>query len=382
MSVAVRTRVASGAAATGTLARGFRFLPDSWRSITLKQILVVNLIALLVDAWDVLAWLDMNLQAPWQTRAWMFCDNAMIAMGMLWVAAIADRVEPRRWPWWTPYAVGAVFGGLLVNLLTTWCLQYLIPLPAMTDAYAKPVDLHRMHMLTGVVDGFVTGGVALFTYAWLRRLRLQQNRLHAVQQQRVTARRRLAEAHLQTMQGRVEPGLLIDTLARIEALRDTDATRAVHALDALIVYLRTAMPRDHVGMSSLGGEIALARAYLEVLRDARSATIALEAELPPAVAAAAFPAMVLPCAIRNEVEGMAGRTVPAATLRVEAELAQAYLRVRICAVTTDASDGNDDRTKALRDRLTVLYGEHARFVRQRKVQGERCHVETIIEIPQ
>ncbi len=380
MNVAVRTRVAWGAAAV-TLARWLRSLLDSWRRITLKQILVVNLIALLVDAWDVLAWLGMNLHAPWQTRAWMICGNAMIATGMLGVAAIADRVAPRRWPWWTPYAVGAVLGGLLVNVLAVWCLRYLIPLPVVMGAHAKPADLHRMHMLTGVVDGFVTGGVALFTYAWLRRLRLLRNRLHAVQQERVTARRRLAEARLQTMQGRVEPELLIETLACIEELQGTDATRAVHALDALIVYLRAAMPRGQATTPTLGGEIALVRAYLEVLRNARSAAVTLEVDLPPAVAAAAFPAMVLQCVIRHEV-GAVDRTVSAATLRVEADLVQACLRVRIDVVTTDALDRDDDRIEALRVRLATLYGERAGFMRRRKVHGARCHVETLIEIPQ
>jgi len=38
---------------------------------------------LLIDAWDELTWLRMNLQASWQAHAWTFCDNAMIAMGML-----------------------------------------------------------------------------------------------------------------------------------------------------------------------------------------------------------------------------------------------------------------------------------------------------------
>ena len=381
MNVAVRTRAATGAF-TGTVACWLRFLFDSWRQITLRQVLAVNLIALLIDAWDELTWLRMNLQASWQAHAWTFCDNAMIAMGMLLVVAIADRVVPRRWPWWTPYAVGALFGGLLVNLLVTWFFQYLIPLPTAMDAYAKPGTVHRVRTLTEVVDGVVICGVALFTYAWLRRLQLQQNRLHAVQQEQATARRRLADARLQTMQGRVEPELLIDTLARIEELQVVDAPRALHALDALIVYLRAAMPQRHVALSTLGGEIGVVRAYLDVLRNSRSATVALEADLPPAAAAASFPAMVLPCAIRHEVEGMISRAVPMAILRVEADLTQSYLRVSATAVTAGASAGDDDRIEALRVRLAALYGERARFVRQRWLQGDGFHVRTTIGIPQ
>lgn len=380
MNVAVRTRVATGAAA-GTLSRWLRFLLDSWRRITLKQILVVNLIALLIDGWDVLTWLRMNLQASWQARAWIFCDNAMIAMGMLLVVAVADRVVPRRWPWWTPYAVGALLGGLLVNLLTTWFFQYLIPLPTVMDAYAKPGNLHRMRTLVEAVDGVVTCGVALLTYAWLRRMHLQQDRLHALQQAQATTRRRLAEARLQTMQGRVEPELLIDTLARIQELQSTDVARALHALDALIVYLRAAMPRGEAAVSTLAGEIGLVRAYLDVLRNSRSARITLEADLSPAAAAASFPAMVLPCAIRHEVEGI-GQAAPDATLRIEADLVQSHLRVRISGATRDLSGSDDDRIEFLRARLAGLYGERARFLRRGHVQGARCEVETIIEVPQ
>jgi hypothetical protein len=381
MNVAVRTRVATGAAA-GTLWRWLYFLLDSWRRITLKQILVVNLIALLISGWDVLTWLRMSLQASWQARAWIFCDNAMIAMGMLLVVAIADRVVPRRWPWWMPYAVGALFGGLLVNLLTTWFFQYMIPLPTIMDAYAKPGNLHRMRTLVEVVDGVVTCGVALLTYAWLRRLHLQQSRLHALQQAQATTRRRLAEARLQTIQGRVEPGLLTDTLARIQQLQSIDVGRALQALDALIVYLRAAVPRGRVEVSTLAGEIGLVRAYLDVLRNSCSARITLEADLSPAAATAAFPAMILPCAIRHEVEGIVGRAVAEATLRIEAVLEQSHLRVRVSGATRDLPGCDDDRIEFLRARLASLYGERARFVRRRRVQGTRCEVETIIEVPQ
>jgi hypothetical protein len=381
MNVTVRARVASEDAA-GSVAGWLRFALDSWQRITLHQILVVNLIALLVDVWDLLTWLHMNLQGSWQPRVWIFCDSAMIAMGMLLVVAIADRVVPRRWPWWTPYLVGALIGGLLVNLLTTWFFQYLVPLPAMMDAYVKPKDLHRARTVGEVVDGVVTCGVALLVYAWLRRLRLQQNRLHAVQQQQAKARRRLSEARLQTIQGRVEPELLIDTLARIEALQGADATRALHALDALIVYLRAAMPRGHASVSTLGGEMALARAYLDVLRSSRNEAITLEAALPPAAAAAAFPAMVLPCVIRHEVEGMACSPVRAVALRIEADLVHSHLRVRISGVRPEAFGSDDERIESLRVRLTALYGERASFVRRRWGQGGRCQVETIIEIPQ
>lgn len=381
MNVALRTRVATGATA-GKFTGLLRFVLDSWRRITLRQILVVNVIALLVDVWDLLTWLRVNLQGSWQPLVWTFCDNAMIAMGMLLVVAVADRVVPRRWPWWMPYLAGALVGGLLVNLLATWFFQYVVPLPTMMDAYIKPQDLHRARTISEVVDGVLTGGVALLAYAWLRRLRLQQNRLHAVQQQQARARRRLSEARLQTIQWRVEPEFLIDTLARIEALQGADVARALQALDALIVYLRAAVPRRHAVMSTLGAEFALMQAWLDVLRCSRGEVVRLEADLSPAAAATTFPAMVLPCVVRHDIAGMAASPGRAATVCVEADVVDAYLRVTTSAVTADSSDSDDDRIESLRVRLATLYGERARFVRQRWTEGDDFHVRTIIGIEQ
>jgi hypothetical protein len=381
MNVAARTLVATGAAA-GILARSLQFVVESWRRITLKQVLVVNLIAVLISVWDVLTWFRMSLAAAWQTLAWIFADNAMVAMGLLLVVAIADRVVPRRWPWWAPYAVAALGGGVLVNLLASWCFQYVIPLATMTNQYVKPEYLHRMRTLTELADGVVTGGIAIFVYAWLRRLRQQQDRLHEVQQAQVSARRRLSEARLQTMQARVEPELLVDTLGQIEALHATDATRALHTLDALIVYLRKAVPREHAHPPTLAGEIALVGAWLDVVRGAQGDVARLEVSVPAAAGAATFPALVLPCLVRHEIAGMPRSPGSGSLLRIAADVAESRLRVHVVAVAAHASEHSDDRIESLRARLAALYGDRAHFLRRRCVQGDRCEVDTTIEIPQ
>lgn len=376
MNATVRL-LASADTASGTLLRWLRFVLDCWQGITLKQVLVVNLIALFVDVWFVLTWLRENLQAhSWQVLAWIVGEGAMIATGLLLVVAIADRVAPRRWPWWTPYAVGALVGGLVVNLLTTWCFEYLIPVRTLMDYFLSAADVYRKRTVIEVTDGVVIGGVAIFVYAWLRRLRLQQTRLHSVQQEQVTTRRRLAEARLQTMQARVEPEFLTDTLARIKWLQGIDAERALRALNALIVYLRATMPRDANAVSTLGGELALTRAWLEVLRTVRGEAIVLETAVPDGVEAVAFPAMILPCTIKHEVSH--GGVV---MLRVDAELEESCLRLRVNGMAAVSSSRDDDRIEALRVRLATLYGDRARFARQRKAQGNQYRIETIIEIP-
>lgn len=363
--------------ASGTLIRWLRFVLDCWRQITLKQVLVVNLIALFIDVWFVLTWLRENLQAhSWQVLAWAVGENAMIATGLLLVVAVADRVVPTRWPWWMPYAIGALLGALVVNLTTTWCFEYLIPLRTLMDYTLDPAAVHRKRTVIEVTDGVVIGGVAIFVYAWLRRLRLQQARLHAVQQEQVTTRRRLAEARLRTMQARIEPEFLIDTLVRIEWLQGIDTDRALRALDALNVYLRATMPQDANAESTLRGELVLTRAWLDVLRGSSGNAIRLETALPHGTEATTFPAMILPCVIKHE----ASRT-GVTMIRVEAELMESCLRLRVYGIATDSSVRDDDRIESLRVRLTTLYGDRARFLRQRSVQGDRYCTETIIEIP-
>ena len=81
-----------------------------------------------------------------------------------------------------------------------------------------------------------------------------------------TYARQLAEARLMVMRAQVEPHFLFNTLAHVQALQEIDPPQAGVMLERLISYLRAAMPTMRETTSTLGREIEVVRAYLDLLK--------------------------------------------------------------------------------------------------------------------
>jgi sensor histidine kinase YesM len=77
--------------------------------------------------------------------------------------------------------------------------------------------------------------------------------------------RQALDARLRLLQAQVEPHFLFNTLANIRELVDSGSAQASTVLGSLIAYLRAAVPRLHEHATTMGQEIDLVRAYLEVM---------------------------------------------------------------------------------------------------------------------
>ena len=77
--------------------------------------------------------------------------------------------------------------------------------------------------------------------------------------------RKALDARLRLLQAQVEPHFLFNTLANVQALVNAGSPQASHVLESLIAYLRAAVPRLNDPMTTLGHELGLVRAYLEVM---------------------------------------------------------------------------------------------------------------------
>ena len=64
----------------------------------------------------------------------------------------------------------------------------------------------------------------------------------------------------------MEPHFLFNTLANVRELVNAGSPQASTVLDSLIAYLRAAVPRLHEAATTMGQEIELVRAYLELMQ--------------------------------------------------------------------------------------------------------------------
>ena len=77
--------------------------------------------------------------------------------------------------------------------------------------------------------------------------------------------RQASDARLRLLQAQVAPHFLFNTLANVQALVDAGSPQASDVLRSLIAYLRAAVPRLNEPATTLGEEVALVQAYLELM---------------------------------------------------------------------------------------------------------------------
>jgi len=77
--------------------------------------------------------------------------------------------------------------------------------------------------------------------------------------------RNALDARLRLLQAQVAPHFLFNTLANVRELVSTGSPRAAPVLESLIAYLRAAVPRLNEPASTLGQELLLVEAYLDLM---------------------------------------------------------------------------------------------------------------------
>jgi two-component sensor histidine kinase len=94
---------------------------------------------------------------------------------------------------------------------------------------------------------------------------LARNQALAFNLERSELARQALDARLSLLQAQVAPHFLFNTLANVQALVDAGSPQAAVVLRSLVAYLRAAVPRLNETTTSLGEELQLVQAYLELM---------------------------------------------------------------------------------------------------------------------
>lgn len=294
----------------------------------------------------------------------MLLINALFVAGMTAALLVGDEAVARGARRWSTYLLAT----LTACLAATW-IQYeaLIALGWDDMGHAgrywvQPLGVFSSHWL------YCT--IACVVYVNRRTAHIAARRLHDAEVARANSRRRTLESRLQAMQARVEPQFLFNTLAQVRELYVRDPELASRMLEDLIAYLRAALPHLRESSSTLGQEVALARAYLDIMRIRLGEKLKFEIDLPEAVTGARMPPMMLlPLIDHALVYGLQpGR--PDGDIHIATHVRDD----RIALAITDSGaaflpDAPADDLKDIARRLHALYGDNARFELERIVEG-------------
>ena len=192
--------------------------------------------------------------------------------------------------------------------------------------------------------------------------------------------RRALDARLRLLQAQVEPHFLFNTLANVRALVETGSPQAGPVLTSLIAYLRAAMPRLQNETASLGDELALVRAYLELMHLRMPDRLAYRIDVPAELHGLRFPPMALLTLVENAVRHGIDPSEEGGAIEVSATRAGPDAPVRLwvsdSGVGLTQATGSGTGLRNLRERLQFAYGGTARLdLTENRPHGLRAEIE-------
>jgi hypothetical protein len=182
--------------------------------------------------------------------------------------------------------------------------------------------------------------------------------------------RQITEARLQALQAQVEPHFLYNTLANVQALTEVDPPAANQMVGHLIQYLRSALPKMRESTSTVGQEIELVRAYLNILQMRMGTRLTFSVEAPNELLGSPFPPLMLPSLVENAIKHGLEPIREGGHIDVVVSKPMTEHGERICVQVKDTGRGLTDAPMQagggvglsnLRERLQAIYGGRASF---------------------
>ena len=176
--------------------------------------------------------------------------------------------------WWSPrlpqpvVSIAMLGCGLVLGMAVGGTLTEGRPLLLLGNGQALAI---------GAVLGALTiGGSCVMESWWDARARLARAERDALARDKA-----LAEAELRVLQAQVEPHFLFNTLANVVSLIHTHPDRAARLLERLTSLLRASLSRTRRADGTLGDELAVVRAYLDIQAERMAGRMTYRVDVDP-----------------------------------------------------------------------------------------------------
>lgn len=343
-----------------------RLVVEAIRGITRQQVAATFLLGCALSLYRTVVTVDIRF------AQFIFVGDQMKAFALLVALVVADRVTGRDPDRRGVYAAAVVVASIIVVPMTLFVVWGLIRL--FVGVQTPPAPGLVGFVLNILFELLMIGSAAIWVINDRRRAQRARMRLHVVALQRIAAERASVESELQAMQARVEPMFLFNTLAHVRRLYAAAPAAGERLLDALIAYLRAAVPKARGTTSTVGQELDLVRGFVAVAQARAGGSLRFSMDAVPAsVASVRMPAMLLLPLVdhalsRGSIDGLAGG---GASIRIGVVAEADALRFGITTASPYAGESSTDRVEEVRARLHALYGTQGRVTLTRTGGGSQ-----------
>jgi len=265
------------------------------RAFGLPRLGAVALVTLLLSCGALISPALLDFFSPAEIAlAWFehLAELAIIAVMLLAAFALLDEALPHRLP-------------LRLALISALLLALSAALAVLLHAYYADGFEHLPPPLRMLADSLRWGLPAVFLtlIADVQRRALQtDSAAHVAELTRAQLEQGESEQQLALLQAQIEPHFLFNMLGNVRRLYRMEPQAGAEAVRSLMRYLRTALPQLRSRHASLGEEVDLARAYLDLFQLRMGAQLAFSIEVDSALRDAEFPPMLLVTLVENAIK--------------------------------------------------------------------------------
>jgi signal transduction histidine kinase len=258
----------------------------NWRQVLLRGVQVSGF-SVVMATFDTLIWpVAYRYPVVYSVCIGMLCW-LVIEFGRLLVPSEhcrhnikgGDHGWPKGWRGWVLTAAGIAAGFFGGMPLAGWLLNT-------TDSLSL-----QDHMLALLLTVLASAALVFFFYGRT-----------AQQAQTLAAERDAAQARLMLLQSQLEPHMLFNTLANLDALIGTDPATARFMLNRLNGFLRTSLSASRATSHPLAAEFDRLRDYLALMSIRMGPRLACSLHLPDELRAQSVPPLLLQPLVENAIK--------------------------------------------------------------------------------
>ena len=283
----------------------------------------------------------------------------LVGMIALLAFGIFER-WPQRLPSWLarwPFQVFAVAVAVFISVP----IVYFASTPSGGEPFYTNEARMRgfgIMMMTGLLVGPWVAVAALFR----QRDDAARHQALAFELERSQLERAALDSRLRLLQAQVEPHFLFNTLANVRELVDSGSPQASAVLDSLIAYLRAAVPRLQDPSTTVGQELQLVRAYLELMHMRMPDRMQFDIQADQAAMALQCPPMALLTLVENAVRHGIDPSEVGGRIDIRVQLRDGRCHAEVIDTGVGLKDGGDTLgtgLSTLRERLQLAFGGDA-----------------------
>ena len=239
-------------------------------------------------------------------------------------------------------------------------------------------EKHGLYQL--LILGVMFGSIITYFFSSQHQIAVSKEQIQEEKIKRLTSEKKAAEANLKLLQAQIEPHFLFNTLSNILNLLDNDVARGKSMLVDFTHYLRTSLVKIRGQRTTLGHEMEMIRAYLNIFKVRMEERLKFSIELPEHLSGIPFPPMLLQPLVENAIKHGLEPKLEGGDILIEVETLEHTLRLAVVdtgmGLTRELHGGLG--LSNVRERLESLYDDRAVFSLE---ANQPCGVKAIIEVP-